>query len=148
MKSKLIVATCLFILLNVFGGCSTSRVGTTVPEDKRIPIKEGEAGSGVWKAFEYSMTYQYSLNRQNIQSPGKISINGDIELTGGALDSLNIWVNMLDSGGRILDHKSVFMSGFRSSDVEPSFKVELDTPPGMDAMSFSHTATERRGRNR
>jgi hypothetical protein len=94
------------------------------------------------------MTYQYNLSRQNIQSASKIFLSGDIELTGGALDSLNIWVRMLDSSGRILDHKSVFMSGFRSSEAEPSFKVELDTPPGIVALSFTHTSMERKGRNR
>lgn len=148
MKSKLIVSTCLIILLNALAACSTGTVGTLVPEDKRIPLREGQDESGVWKTLEYAMIYHYRLDRQNPQTPGKIAISGDIERGGVSLDSLSIWINFLDATGRILDRKSVFMSGFRSSEVDPSFKVEMDTPSGATAMSFSHVSQEQRGRNR
>ncbi len=148
MKSKIFIVSYIFLLLNALTACSISTVGTQVPEDKRIPLREGQEESGVWRTFDYTMRYQYRLDRQNAQAPGKIAISGAIERGDASLASLNIWVSFLDAGGRVLDQKSVFMSGFRSSEVDPKFKVELDTPPGCTAMSFNHTSQEQRGRNR
>jgi len=148
MKTKSFITLHLLLSVIVFTACTISNVGTQVPVDKRIPLQAGQEQSGVWKAFEYTMNYRYRLDRLNVQAPGKISISGTIERGGISLANLNIWVNFLDHGGRVLEQKSVFMAGFRSSEVDPSFTVELDTPPGSIAMSFSHTAQQQRGRNR
>jgi hypothetical protein len=124
-------------------GCVSTPVGTTVPENKRILLQKVGTQTGIWKAFEITMSYNYVFNQENIQLPGSIEFSGSLKRhTSERLERLVIWVDFLDAQGKILSVNSLYSiaRGGRS------FTVKLETPPGTAGMTFRHIARERRSK--
>ena len=142
MQSKRNLIIGLLTLAVLLTGCS--HVGRTIPPEKRIALEEGGPHSGTWSDFDCGMDYQYQLTRTEPATPGKLALKGSVRNRGKSLDSLSIWVDLLDAGGKILEQKTVYASGYRIEPVDQSFKLSLDTPPGTVAMSFGSLAQERK----
>ena len=101
--------TILFALgaLVFFSGCQEDLIGKEVPVNKRIPLVKNESQTGRWEAFEYSMNYKYLYTQPKEGAPGAIEFSGSLENSAGGLDSLSIWMYLLDESGRIMEIKSI-----------------------------------------
>lgn len=147
MNKKIGIVFFLVIMMAILINCnSSSRTGKMVGEEKRIPLNKGGVQSGTWKTFDYSMNYQYRLDQEDIQQSGRMEFSGSLRTEGGAKDSLSIWIDFLDSEGKVLTRKSLFNSGHKAKGKSGSFKVNLEAPPGTEAMAFSHNAVDQAGR--
>ena len=131
------------LALALIVGCST--VGQVIPPEKRIPLEEGGPHSDIWSSFDCVMNYQYQMTRPEPASPGKLTLKGSVQGKNRSLDSLSISVNFLDAGGKVLQRKSVYTSGYRVENPDRSFQLSLDTPPGAVAISFGSKAQARTG---
>ena len=140
-KRNLIIGILTFAVF--LAGCS--HVGQIIPPEKRIPLEEGGPHSGTWSAFDCILDYQYQLTRQEPSLAGKLALKGSVRNRGRSLDSLSIWVDLLDAGGKILEQNNVYASGYRIESSDRSFQLRLDTPPGAVAMSFGSLAEEQTG---
>ena len=143
MQSKRNLIIGLLTLAVLLTGCS--HVGRTIPPEKRIALEEGGPHSGTWSDFDCIVDYQYQLTRTEPATPGKLVLKGSVGSRGKSLDSLSIWVDLLDADGKILAQKNVYNSGYRLETSSGSVQVNLDIPPGTVAVSFGSLAQERRG---
>jgi len=143
MGRRFLRVTVIFAVLIGFVNC----VPGTIPVDRRIPLAKGGSQTGTWKTFDYTMNYKYVFNQENVQQPGSIDLSGSVQTDGGALNSLDIWVNFVDAQGNVLIEKSAYSTGYRSSRGRngKSFSVKLETPPGTTAMAFTHASERQSG---
>ena len=58
-----------FLLAIVFGllNCNVDYIGTTVPENQRIPLQKGGRQAAVSSAFEYTMDFNYVFYQEDIE---------------------------------------------------------------------------------
>jgi len=143
LKNKRLVLGVLGVWLCCAGCMDT--LGSIVPADRRIPLIPGDPQTGSFKAFEFVLNYTYRLTRQNGQLPGKLRIDGSIGLNAGALDSLSIWVHLLDGSGKVLSFQNIYAVGYKSGGMSREVSAELEAPPETAAMSFFYTAQMQRG---
>ena len=140
--------TILFALgaLVFFIGCQEGLIGKEVPVDRRISLVKSGSQTGRWEAFEYSMNYKYLYTQPKEGAPGAIEFSASLEKSAGGLDSLSIWMYLLDGNGRIMETKSIYDSGYKAaSRMDRSFSVTLAAPPETAGISFAHTAMASRG---
>jgi len=124
----------------LLAGCSNIQI----KEDMRIPLVKEVRHSGTYQDFDYIIDYRYVFKQENLQQPG------EIELTFGlrrrrAHYSLTVWVNFLDSEGRILAKRVIYNLGNRTGKSE-SLEGPLETPPGTVAIAFTSTARDFKSR--
>ena len=141
--------TILFALgaLVFFSGCQQDLIGKEVPANKRISLVKNESQTGRWETFEYAMNYKYLYTQPKEGVPGAIEFSGSLEKSAGGLDSLSIWMYLLDKNGRIMEIKSIYDSGYKAARrMTRSFTVTLAAPLETAGISFAHTAQASRGR--
>ena len=141
MKLGKIRILLILSMLLIYTGCKVD----IIDAGKRIPLVKGSSQSGEWKAFEYIMHYTYLYTQPENDTPGSIELSGFLRKSGGGLDSLTIWVYLLDGNGRVLERKSIYDSGHKARHMGRSFTVTLDVPPETAGISFTHMAAESRG---
>ena len=147
MKARNISILLLLGVLFVFTGCQEDLVGKEVPADKRIPLVKNESQTGRWETFEYAMNYKYLYTQPKEGVPGAIEFSGSLKKSAGGLDSLSIWMYLLDKNGRIMEIKSIYDSGYKAPrHMARSFSVTVAAPPETAGISFAHTALASRGR--
>ncbi len=140
--SILLMACALFAL----GACQQDIIGKEVPADKRVPLVKGSQQTGRWEAFEYAMNYSYLCTQPKEGTLGSMEFSASLEKSAGGLDSLSIWMYLLDGNGRVMDIKSIYDSGYKEKRyTDRSFDVTLAVPPETAGISFAHTATASRG---
>lgn len=139
--------TILFALgaLVFFSGCQQDLIGKEVPANKRISLVKNESQTGRWEAFEYAMNYKYLYTQPKEGVPGAIEFSASLEKSAGGLDSLSIWMYLLDKNGRIMEIKSIYDTGYKARRMGRSFSVTLAAPPETAGISFAHTAEASRG---
>ena len=137
----------LLSLLLVYTACKEDIIGTEIEAGKRVPLVKGSQQTGEWKVFEFIMDYKYLYTSSKEGAPGTIKFSGSLKKSAGGLDSLSIWIYLLDGNGRVLERKSLYDSGFKAErSMKRSFTVTLATPPETTGISFKHLAHESRGR--
>jgi len=127
-------------------GCQQDLIGKEVPQSKRIKLVKSGPQTGRLEAFDYSMNYKYLYTQPNGGTMGAMEFSASLEKSSGGLDSLTIWVYLLDGSGRILETKNIYDSGYKARRMERSFSVTLETPPETAGISFAHTAQASMGR--
>lgn len=147
MKLGKISILLLLGMLLVYTGCIEDIIGTEIEAAKRVPLVKGSQQTGEWKVFEFIMDYKYLYTPSKEGAPGSIRFSGSLKKSGGSLDSLSIWIYLLDGNGRVLERKSLYDSGFKAErHMKRSFTVTLATPPETAGISFKHVAQESSGR--
>lgn len=147
MKAGKISILLLLGVFLVFTACIKDIIGTEIPADKRVPLVKGSPQTGKWEAFEYAMDYEYLYTQPKEGTLGSMDFSGSIKKTPGGLDSLAIWIYLLDGNGRVVEIKSIYDSGFKTKKhVRGPFTVTLAISPETAGISFAHTAQLSRGR--
>lgn len=148
MKAGKLSTVLLLGLFIAFIGCQQDIIGTEIPADKRIPLVIGSPQTGTWKTFDYGMTYTYRCSQPQEGAAGSLEFSASLEKSTSGLDSLSIWIYLLDGNGRVLKIDSLYDSGYKGSRYfhNRSFSVTLATPPETAGISFAHTSQRSRGR--
>jgi len=142
----------LCILFLVFLGVSgCAGVGTTIPQERLISLKEAENNQGNFGYGPLTVKYSYSLTGSSLISGGSnMILAGNVSYRGG-FDSLDIRILFLDAGGTVLQQKFIYSSGYRDRsekvsnlDVQKTFAV----PAGSAAITFTYSVEERTGGRR
>ncbi len=147
MKLRKISILLLLGILFVITGCWKDVTGIEVKADKRIPLVKGIPQTGKWEVFEYAMNYKYLYTQPKEGTLGSIELSGSLKKSPSGLDSLSIWIYLLDGNGRVLDRKSIYDSPYKAERyMKRSFTVTLAAPPETTGISFKHLAIESSGR--
>ena len=142
----------LCILFLVFLGVSgCAGVGTTIPQERLISLKEAENNQGNFGYGPLTVKYSYSLTGSSLISGGSnMILAGNVSYRGG-FDSLDIRILFLDAGGTVLQQKFIYSSGYRDRsekvsnlDVQKTFAV----PAGSAAITLTYSVEERTGGRR
>ena len=113
-----------------FLGCSVT--GKTVPVEKRIPLVSERIQKGEQVANDVRIIYTYRMYERKPDLSGLLEIEGILHWH-GSTNSLNVWINFLDSEGKILKRRSLARyRGFFSG----RFKEKLEAPAGTEGISF------------
>ena len=120
-------------------GCS----GTTIREDRRIPLPTGSAYDSVVKTTDYTMEYQLVAQPAGSTGSGTLSFTGRLVPRRG-LDSLSIWINFLDAEGKTIGSKPLYAPGAGRGAARTSLEQTLEVPPGTVSVAFTHLAREKR----
>ena len=139
----------LCILFLVFLGVSgCAGVGTTIPQERWISLKEAENNQGNFGYGPLTVKYSYSLTGSSLLSGGSNMILAGKASYQGGYDSLDINILFLDAGGTVLQQKFIYSSGYRDRsekvsnlDVQKTFVV----PAGSAAITFTYSVMERSG---
>lgn len=142
----------LCLLLLVYLGVSgCAGVGSTIPQERWISLKEGENNQGDFKYGSLALKYSYSLTGSSLISGGSNMILAGKASYQGGYDSLDILILFLDADGTVLQQKFIYSSGYRDRsekvsnlDIQKTFAV----PAGSAAITFSYSAMERTGGRR
>ena len=147
MKAGKINILVLLGVLFVVAGCQQDIIGKEVPADKRIPLVKGSTQTGRWQTFDYGMDYTYRYTQPKADAPGSLEFSASIEKSSSGLDSLSIWIYLLDGNGRVLKIESLYDSGYKETRhySDRTFTVTLATPPETAGISFAHTSQRSRG---
>ena len=146
MKSAKLVILLMVGVFFLINACQENIIGKEVPTDKRVPLVKGSQQTGRWEAFEYAMNYSYLCTQPKEGTPGSMEFSASLERSAGGLDSLSIWMYLLDGNGRILAIKDIYDSGYKGKRyTDRSFTVTLAAPPETAGISFAHTAQRSRG---
>ncbi len=147
MKLRKISILLLLGMLFVSTGCNEGTTGIEVKADKRVSLVKGSPQTGKWEAFEYVMNYEYLYTQPKEGTLGSIEFSGSLKKSAGGLDSLSIWIYLLDGNGMVLEKKSIYDSGYKAERyMKRSFTVTLAVPPETAGISFTHMVIESRGR--
>ena len=141
MKLAKISILLLLGMLFVITGCWEDVTGIEVKAEKRIPLVKGTPQTGKWKVFEYAMNYKYLYTQPKEDTLGSIELSGSLKKSPSRLDSLSIWIYLLDGNGRVLEKKRIYDSGYKKGRyMERSLTVKLTVPPETAGISFGHMA--------
>ena len=111
-------------------GCSvTSR---TVPVEERIPLVSEDVQKGEQVVNDIRIIYAYRLYERKPDLSGLLEIEGILHWHGG-VNSLNVWINFLDSEGKILKKRS--LARYRGV-FSGRFQEKLEAPAGTAGISF------------
>jgi len=130
------------LVLIYFGASGCAGVGSTVPQERRIPLIETENSQGNFSYGSLTLKYSYSLADGNMIFTGKASYQG-------GFDSLDIRILFLDAAGTVLQQEFIYSSGYRTDrervsdrELQKTFAV----PPGSTAITFTYFTQKRIGR--
>jgi hypothetical protein len=101
----------LFLILTI----ACQGIQKTVKPEDRIALLEGGPHSGSYESQTISLDYQYDKQSDEI----RLSVGAKVE-TRTRYAGLEVWVQFVDSQGKILEEKSIY-SG------ENTFKIPLGT---------------------
>ena len=91
-------------------------------------IQKGEQVVG-----DVIITYNYRLDQRTSGFNGLLEIEGNAQWEHGTAYSLYVWINFLDSEGKILERKSLV----RSYNIyRERFQEKLEAPAGTAGISF------------
>lgn len=110
--------------------------GPVAPE-KRIILQPGGPHQGEANTGELVVGYAYQLGPA---SENTILVKGGVRRMTSRGDSLNIYLNFLDSAGGVIDKKILFASGDRRNVYfrrSSTFDTTLPLPPETAAIAFS-----------
>jgi hypothetical protein len=110
--------------------------GPVAPE-KRIILQPNGPHQGEANTGELVVGYAYQLGPA---SENTIHVEGGVRRMTSRGDSLNIYLNFLDSAGRVIDKKILFASGDRRNVYfrrASTFDTTLPLPPETAAIAFS-----------
>jgi hypothetical protein len=145
MKTGKIAILLLLGGLFVLSGCKGKIIGKEIPADRRIQLVKNSPQTGRWEAFEYALNYKYLYTQLKENAIGSIEFSASLEKSAGRLDSLSIWVYLLDATGRVIEIKKIYDSGYKEKDMDQSFSLKFAAPPESASISFAHTAMASRG---
>jgi hypothetical protein len=145
MKAGRIRILVLLGVLFVVCACQEAIIGTEVPAEKRVPLVKDVPHTGNWQAFEYAMDYRYRYIPSKEGDSANLEFSASLERSSTGLDSLSIWIYLLDGDGRVMAVKSLYDSGYKGGPMERSFSVTLTVPADTSGISFYHTAMASRG---
>ena len=91
------------------------------------------------------MDYKYLYTQPKEGTLGSIEFSGSLKKSAGRLDSLSIWIYLLDGNGRVLEKKSIYASGYKTGHMGRSGTITLAVPPETAGISFTHMAETSRG---
>lgn len=103
-----IKAGILYLLVLIcLGASGCAGVGTTVPQERKIPLVETENSQGNFSYGSLTLEYSYSLAGNNMMLTGNASYQG-------GFDSLDIRILFLDAAGTVLQQELIYSSGYRT----------------------------------
>ncbi len=136
----------LILLCFNFSGCAG--VGSTVPQERIIPLTKAENYQGNFSYGPLTLNFSYSLTGGSLISGGSNMILAGKASYRGTFDSLDIRISFLDATGAILQNKIIYSSGFRTGTRKVSdrpFQKTFVVPANSDAITFNYSAEERTG---
>jgi hypothetical protein len=116
MGGAAIAVFLLFLVLTI----ACQGIQKTVKPEDRIALLEGGPHSGNYESQTISLDYQYDKQSDEI----RLSVGAKVE-TRARYAGLEVWVQFVDSQGKILEEKSIY-SG------ENTFNI----PPGTTDLAF------------
>jgi hypothetical protein len=130
---KYMVVILSIVWVSFQSSCVSPSQRTVAPE-RRIPLVKDTPQEGSWESIDVALRYHY------VEQTGVIQLT----VTGKAkrkYDQLVIWVELVDTEGKILETKNIYNSGFRSklSRGRPhkgTIEKTLDIPPETTAIAF------------
>ncbi len=136
----------LIVALSAFLSCTSylTYAGHEVAEEDRIEIKEGGPNKGAMRTYDLTLDYVYEKNKDGFILSGKVSWAQHIEYNFRMLDHFYMRVYFVDSSGKIIEGKSIILSGHNMEIENMSFEKHFTLPVGAVAMVFSYSgrATE------
>ncbi len=139
LSNKTCILYLLILISLTVSGCAG--VGSTVPQERRLPLIETKNGQGDFNYGGLTVKYNYSLAGSNMVLDGVASYQR-------GFDSLDIHVLFLDAAGTVLQRKFIYSSGYRTGVNRASaidFKKNFAVPAGSAAITFSAFAQDRSG---
>ncbi len=132
----------LVLAFAAFNGCATS--GHTVAPENRIAVVPDQLQKGTWESKNVVLEYEF------VKEGGVLGLFIDGK-TKRRMDRVALWVNFLDSGGRVIERETVFNSGFRSKRtrarrMEGTIERAFEVPEGTKYLAFQSQENPYRGR--
>jgi hypothetical protein len=119
--------------------------GAIISEERRIALVKDQPYEGVQKTLDYVLEYRYVFEQKNPQLTGNIKLTASLKPRRG-LDMLHVYINFLDSEGKIIGTKSIYGTGVGHGAGKASIENQFETPPETVAIAFSWSSQERRQR--
>ena len=133
--------------LSIFLIACSSLVSTPdqVAPEARISLLKGGPHDGSWQSFDIVLEYQY----HKMPGENNLSVQGKAKRK---YDELRVWVLFTDAQGTILERKSIYASGYRSSPTlsgirKRSFENTFTIPLEVTYLSFGSYLQPYVGRN-
>ncbi len=115
-------------------GCAVT--GQTVPVENRIPLVSGGIQKGEKVVGGVIITYTYRLTQNTSDLSGLLQMEGSAESRNISAKILQVWVDFLDSEGKILGRKT--LCKLLGLGLEPGeFREKLEAPAGTVGFSFA-----------
>jgi hypothetical protein len=133
--------------------CKQLIVGTKVPEGERVQLVEGSPQTGIWRASEFVMNYEYLFSRAKEKDSGVLEFSAFIEKSAARLDRLSVWIYLLDANGEVIELKRLYGSGYKDpaymeKSLARKLTVTVPAPPETTAISFGYTSAPWSGGSR
>ena len=110
--------------------------GTQIKKDRWIPLTSGTPVQGTQRSVDGVVTYEYTYQRSDSDGRGQLDISGTVT-PAAKLESLDVYINFLDTEGKIIDLKSIYNSGTGRGTPKRTFTYTFDTPPGTQSIAFT-----------
>ena len=131
-------AAILVIALAACSATNKTRSDKTVPESKRIELRDGGPYQAKWVARDLTMNYEY--NRE----AGQLVISGQVKFKREKrLQNFNLEAVLIDDSGRPTHNQFIASAGGRRMIQEVPFKAEMQVPDGTWGISFGYSGTSR-----
>ena len=115
-------------------GCSVTV--KTVPVEERIPLVSDSIQKGEQMLKDFKITYAYRLYQKKSDLSGLLEIEGNAQWE-HTISYLSVWINFLDSEGKILERKSLIrISDYDYGVTGGKFQEQLEAPAGTAGISF------------
>ena len=137
------------VLMAGLGACQSTGTlapGPSIAPERRIALQPSGTHQGEADTGDILVAYTYQLKPDPAR---EIYLKGGLRQAKYRGDSLNIYVNFLDSTGRVLHKKVLFASGYKRDNLPPRpavFDTTLPLPPGTVAIAFSSYVKASSGR--
>ena len=116
----------------------SARKHKTVPEKKRIELRDGGPYKGVWETGDLTLDYEYT------RETGRLSMVGQVNLKrsgSGVLNNFDLQANLIDTEGKIIDYKVIASAGGRRQIHKIPFKTEIKIPDQTWGVAFSYNGS-------
>lgn len=118
------------VVFLVLSGCSVA--GRQVPEDKRLPLANGQTFQGSFTEGVLGVDYSYTVAGDTLKIAGDVYGRKSI-------NSLKVQLVFIDQAGAVMESKMVYYSGYRSyyrGKINRNFSREYKIPAGAKDLSF------------